>query len=121
MARRHSDKEFDQLQRLKHENQKLKRENAKLRKHLQRMDVDRYNQLQEYAQAEQSEENQKRLEKEIEKSWGCYQCGNGVLILKIINRRDGTFYYRSCNSCANRTKLQKYTDKVTGVKNEESD
>lgn len=105
-------KEFDQLQRFKSENRKLKRELSSLKKQLSRMDSEKYKDLRE--DIKEQEEEQK-LEKRLKSQWQCWECGKDHLRLRTFERRDGTFYYRVCNNCGHRTKMQKYHDKVIGI------
>lgn len=117
------DKEFTELQRLKHENQKLRRENGRLQKVLGRIDVDRFNNLKElvnlHAKEAKAEEDEKSLER-LKKKWTCYECGKGYLRLVIFPKWDGDYYYRKCSNvyCGHRTKAQRYSDKVEGIKEE---
>lgn len=109
------DKELDQLDRLKQENKKLKRELARYRKIVDRFDLDRYEHIKEILQ-----EEDKRLKhaefKKLEKAWRCHDCQAGILRLRVIDRRDGTYYNRVCDGCGKRTSFQRYTKNVKGVK-----
>ncbi len=109
---RYSDHENDLIDRLKRENAKLKEQISKLRKQLSRIDVDRYQNLKElvdrFEQAEVAEQKQSHKE-EIKKLWECFECRQDYLRMVTFERRDGVMYYRKCNSCGHRTKLQKLT------------
>ena len=104
-----TDKEFDLLDKLKHENAHLKRELKRARKMLDRYDV-----------AEESgliDENvivpsrKRKKEAELIKLWKCYACEIGVLkIMRIGNR-----YLRICTNCDKRTKSQIWDDSVKGI------
>ena len=123
MARnkKYNDKEFDLLQRLKYDNEKLKRQNKTLRKQLQRVDIDRYENLKNIIHkhcAEDLEEELKSEHKKLMKQWECRECEEGFLKLYTISRRDGVFYYRKCTECSNRTPTKPYTDKIEGIKDE---
>jgi hypothetical protein len=114
MTRKYCDREFDLLQKIKEENKRLKRELAALRKQISRLDIDRYENLKELVQKQYEED------KKIEKTdnldnhrWLCWNCKKDVLKLTILHRRDGEFYYRFCQNCKKRTKLQKYDKKNT--------
>jgi hypothetical protein len=122
MPRRHGDKELDQLQKLKYENDKLKRENSRLRKLIQRGQADQ-ELLHELMVQKDREEEVAQAEKIAENRWRCYQCAAGVMKIHLLQRLDGVFYYRCCSNaeCGHRTKLQKHTKDVQGVKHEEVD
>lgn len=112
-------KDYDQLDRLKHENQKLKREVARLRKELSKIDVDRHEHLKELVQQQYQEDmeaHKKSTKEELIKKWECFKCNIGYLRLIILNRLDGVFYFRRCTECAHKTRLKKYTEKVEGIK-----
>lgn len=102
--------EFDQLARLKYENKKLKRQIKQLRKVIDRLDLDRYNNVKrilEQNERLEKEEARRLLKEQLEKKWKCWDCNDGVLHRKEVLRRDGAFYYRLCDNCKKRTKLQK--------------
>lgn len=115
-----SHKELSEIQRLKHEIQKLKRENSRLQKVLERVDIERFNNLKELVQIQsreaRAEENAKSLEK-LKEKWTCFECGGGYLRLKIFPKWDGDYYYRACSNeeCGHKTKPQKYSENVEGV------
>lgn len=102
------DKEYDLLEKLKHENKKLKKEVTSLRKVIDRMDIERYENLRELVDQQREEEKRKRKERAKEKERQCYQCGKGHMQLHIFDRLDGVFYYRACTLCENRTRMKKY-------------
>lgn len=112
MARRkYSDREYDDLDRLKYENKKLKRQISALRKQISRLDIDRYNNVKELLEKQANEDMHEYIEKEkenAEKKWRCWTCGQGVLRPVRMHRRDGSFYYRKCDNekCDNRTKTK---------------
>lgn len=117
-ARKNCDKETSLEQRLKKENEKLKRQISKLRKVIDKLDIDRYNDLkeliasQEYENAiDQGMENNKAKEK----AWKCFDCQEGVLRIKRFENRTGMRYYRKCDMCRNRTKAKQWTKDVDGV------
>ena len=105
------DKEYDQLDKLKHENRRLKRQISQLRKLIDRFDLDRFEHVKELIE---SHEQQERLIKNLqkEKAWKCHDCGKGTLRLRTLDRRDGTFYNRVCDNCNKRTRLKRYTPDV---------
>lgn len=108
------DKEYDQLDRLKKKVKQLKRELSRYRKIVDRFELDRYDHVKEAL--DKTEDRIRKGEiKELEEAWKCHACGKGVLRLRVIDRRDGTFYNRICDSCGKRTKFQKYTKDVKGV------
>ena len=114
-----TDREFGREKRLSHENKKLKKEIAQLRKLLARVDLDRYSQvkdiIQEHYQEEKEQEGQDILDR-LKQEWKCYKCSNGYLEITLYTRRDGTYYYRKCYECDNRTKSQRYdAQNVKGI------
>lgn len=109
------DKEFDLVDRLKHENAKLKRELSKMKKLVQRADFERLDHLEKLV------DEQRKFDKTIRKDnararekWLCHDCGRGYMMPRIFRRRDGDFYYRMCNNeeCSNRTRMKKLTKDV---------
>lgn len=117
--RKYADGELDQLQRVRNENKKLKHQISQLRKQLARIDIDRFQNLKDLIDSQdrrEQEEAAKEREIQVKKQWECWDCRQDYLKLVILERRDGVFYYRHCENCKKRTKLQKYTDKVNGEK-----
>ena len=108
-----NDREFTKDDRLKKENEKLKREVARLRKIIDRLDLNntRFKNLKDLV-GQQVKETQD-VEK-TRKDWTCFECSRGVMKIHVIDRRDGTFYWRSCSDdkCGHRTKIQRYSEKV---------
>lgn len=127
MSRRkgkYSDREYDDLQRLKHENKKLKRQVSALRKQISRLDLDRYENLKDIVQKHYEAEEQDQFKKDLKKlkkEWECHVCREGFLKLYLINRRNEVVYYRKCTECDNRTSVKPYNSKVEGIKDEEID
>lgn len=123
--RNHGSKEFSEVQRIRKEIEKLKRENASLRKQLSRVDINRYNDIQELVnQNEMEERNQASRSKNLaylKEKWKCFKCGVGFLKIFLLPRRDGVFYFRRCStkSCPHRTKAQKYTTEIEGIQEED--
>lgn len=113
--RKYSDSENDRLQRLSNENKKLKQQIAQLRKQISRIDVDRFQNLKDLLDSQDREEQQEAAREHEAKLWECWDCKKDLLKLVVMERRDGVFYFRRC-SCGRRTKTQKYTDKVKGIK-----
>lgn len=105
-------KEWDALKRFKEENKRLKRENQQLRKQLDKLE--NYSNLRGLAR-QQYEENVKST-KSLAEKWACWQCGRGILRIIIVPQRDGEYYYRQCDHCTKRTKKQKYSKEVEGLK-----
>jgi hypothetical protein len=122
MGRRNGDKELDQLQRLKYENQKLKKENSRLRKLIQRGQADQ-DLLHELITKQNEESELEQKEKLLKNKWRCYECSEGVLKIHIMKRLDGIFYWRCCSNpeCGHKTKLQRYTKDVEGIKHESAE
>lgn len=121
---RRSGRELDLLDRLKNENKRLKQQVAQLRKLITKFDLDRYNDFKDVLEANERLEakfNKQEAKKELKRVWECWDCGEGILKLTILPRRDGTFYWRCCSNpeCGKRTKTQPYTNKVQGIRDEE--
>lgn len=114
--RRYADSEYDELQLLKRENKELKREVQKLRKQISRFDLDRFSSFKEaldHIDELEMEQAAKRRNLKVEANkWSCWTCKTGSLKLTVIERRDGVHYFRKCDNCSRRTKLQKYTSDV---------
>ena len=108
------DKELDLIHRLKHENDKLKKEVSRLRKEMDRLH-NRYQDLDEAV----NDQYEEVVKEDPKKKWQCHVCKEDYLRLIILNRPDGVHYFRKCGNlmCRNRTKIQKYHDKVEGIKN----
>lgn len=109
-------------QRLQIENDKLKRQLAQLRKQLARIDLDRHANLRDIVYKHyQQEEAERHAEKEREaleilmKEWQCNKCEVGHLEIVLLSKGDETHYFRKCNSCPHRTKLQRYSKNVRGI------
>lgn len=119
------DREYSKEQKLIHENRILKRHVASLRKELARVDLDRYKNLKstidEHYQEDSAhfETGQEMLDK-VKQQWKCHEPGcEGYLEIFTYNKVGDTWYYRICSSapqCKNRTKAQKYTLDVKGLK-----
>lgn len=115
---RRSDKELQEVQRLKLENQKLRKQIGSLRKQLSRIDIDRYTHLRDIIEAHEEEDDEfdsKVALKQLKSKWQCHDCGKDYLRLILVPRIDGTFYFRRCLSCGNKTRLKKYTPNVEGI------
>lgn len=109
-------------QRLQHENTKLKKLVAQLRKQIARVDLDRYSSVRDILNNYyQQEDAQKHAEKEAEsleqlkREWKCNCCEPGYLEILLITKINDLWYYRACNECTNRTKLQRYNKNVRGI------
>lgn len=112
------DGELRDNQRLKLENQKLKKQISSLRKQLSRIDIDRYQSLKDIIEAhdEQDEQFDTTIAlDDLKHKWECHKCSRDYLRLVIVPRVDGTFYFRRCPTCMNKTKLKKYTEDVEGI------
>lgn len=116
--RNYNHKEQDELQKLKRENDRLKKQVSSLRKQIARIDIDRYENLQDLIHKFDKTEAADIIAKQQqakEQKWKCFECGTGILRLKLIQRLDGIFYYRACDCCGNRTKTQKWDKSVEGI------
>lgn len=107
-------KEYDLVDRLKHENEKLKKQVASLRKIVSRVDLNRYEHLKELVEHQRQEQKkEEKQEGKKQQDRTCYHCGEGRMDMYIFNRRDGVHYYRACtNNCGNRTRMKKYSSDV---------
>jgi len=117
---RNYDKEYELLDKLKHENKKLKTEVKRLRKELDknRVHYDGIKDLLEQQAAEEIQVSTKESKEALLKRWKCHQCEFGIMKLIVIPRLDGPRYFRKCTECANKTKLKKYTEDVEGITDE---
>lgn len=112
-------KEYSREQRLSKENKHLKREIARLNKILARLDLDRYSTIkemvQEHTMADKAEKTQDLLES-LKAEWKCHKCEEGHLEIVVFSKLGNPWYFRSCNSCSNRTLSQVYdSSKVKGI------
>lgn len=119
---RRGEREFGREKKLAHENKRLKQQVSQLRKMLARVDLDRYSNLKEtiekHYQEEQAQQGQDILDK-VKKEWACHECEGGTLEIFLYTKVDSTWYYRICSNsprCKNRTKAQRYTPDVKGIK-----
>ena len=116
--RKYNKKEQDDLQRIKRENDKLKKQVSSLRKQLVKIDINRYENLQDLIHKFDKQEVEESLEKnkqDEEKRWKCFECEEGTLRLKVIERPNGIVYLRKCDNCVNKTKLKKWNKEVNGI------
>lgn len=109
-------------QRLQYENDKLKRMVSQLRKQLARVDLDRSANVrdivQKYYENEDREafaERERESLEALQREWQCAKCGDGYLEIILLNKMNTLHYYRKCNCCPHRTKLQPYTKQVRGI------
>lgn len=119
MSRKNHNKDADWSndRKLKEENKKLKKQISTLRKQLSRIDVDRYQNLQELVEAQEREDKEfhATVKKQDAKTrWKCFSCEEDYLRIIVLNRLDGVFYFRRCPSCSKKTKVQRYHDGVEG-------
>ena len=125
MGRKNHNKDSDwsDSKKLKEENKKLRRTVQSLRKQLSRIDVDRYQHLQELVEAQIKEDKQFHAEpkreskrEESKEKWRCFECEEDYLRILVFNRADGVHYFRRCPSCGNKTRMKRYHDGVQGIK-----
>lgn len=109
-------------QKLANENDRLKRLVAQLRKSLARLDLDRSADIREIVNKHyQQEDAQLHAEREqesleaLKRTWQCSKCPEGHLEIILLNKMNELHYFRKCNSCSNRTKLQRYSKDVRGI------
>ncbi len=117
---RNYDKEYDLIDKLKHENKQLKNDIKRLRKELDknRIHYEGIRDLLEQQAAEEAQTIKKQNKEELLKRWKCHKCDTGIMKLIILPRPDGPRYFRKCSDCENRTRLKKYTDDVEGITDE---
>lgn len=116
--RKMSGHDIELLERLKRENKSLKKQLARLQKQLNRIDLDRFQNLEEIVEAQYKEEkelHQKTKRDQLLEKWKCFHCDDGYIHLIVVNRPDGVYYFRRCRECGHKTKLQKYNENVEGV------
>lgn len=116
--RARSDKEYSEIQRLRRENDSLKKKIASIRKQLQRVDLDRYHNLKDIVAKHEREEELEQVESEQEilrKKWKCKKCNHGILEIILFTKLDQEWYYRQCTECDNRTRAQRFHEKVVGI------
>ena len=109
-----TDKEYDYIDKLKHENKKLKRELKAARKLLDRYQVAEQCGLFDGEKILPSKKRQK--EKNMYEQWKCHDCGKGTLKLIFI----GPFYFRRCDICNKTTKRKKIHNELLGIKQDGS-
>ena len=110
-----TDKELDKVDKIKHENSKLKRQVGQLRKEIENLQhmMAHYEKFKEYSKQRRIEAKKDKAEKKKDlKKWKCFECGEGHLEKIVVPRADGVFYFRSCNTCNNRTKMKKWHEGV---------
>lgn len=119
---RRGSKEFDLIDKLKHENRKLKRANDALHKQLARVDLAKFENLSKLVDKQRKESvAQESISKReaLKKKWICHSCQTDFLRLYIWDHPiKGLVYYRQC-SCGHKTKMKPYTDAVEGIKADE--
>lgn len=115
---RNYDKEWTRGQKYKKENEKLKRENAQLRKIIDRLDLSQHKYIRDaIASKEKLDKTEEKNTRTEEQAWQCWDCGKGVLRLKIFEIREGfSKYYRKCDCCPKRTKAKTLNSNVKGPK-----
>lgn len=112
------DKEWNELRRTKEENKKLRRQNNKLKKVIKNIDIQHYEFVQDLIESQESEDDnhtKKVTQEKLEENWKCHKCDNGIMRLITINRAGNPFYFRRCDSCDNKTKMQRFNEDVEGV------
>lgn len=119
---RRSSRDLDDLRSLKEKNRRLSQENRSLRREVQslrkqidKIDIDRHHDVQDLVQMYGDVKEEKERSQALRAKWSCHQCGRGTLLLTILNIPGQQRYYRHCNLCSHRTKVQVYTKEVEGV------
>ncbi len=119
---RRSPRDLDDLRSLKDKNRKLGQENkalrrevATLRKQISNLDVDRKYDVQDLIDAYDKTREHLDNRKELLNKWRCYECGRGHLLLTVLKTRVDSRYYRRCNLCAHKTRIQSYTEGIEGI------
>jgi len=111
-------KELDEILKLKRENQTLRRQMSKLQKQLSRISLDEHQHIKELLDSQEKEN--KELVEQVDKEkllrrWLCHKCKQDYIKLIVLHRPDGTYYFRRCPNCGNKTKIKKYNENVEGV------
>lgn len=121
-------KEYNDSQRLRHELDKAKETISRLRKQLQKVDVNRYQDIQDLIERRNEESDQvtqnDREQESLKSKWACHACNDGHLVIRELHRLDGVFYYRKCSNsktCQNRTKPKRWHKDVEGIKANEDE
>jgi len=113
------EKEYDELQRVRHENKQLKKALKRVRKQLDRIDMQQYYELKKLYKddnrATKEADSSYKTDKPDKEDWVCHDCGKGVLRLIVLPKAGETVYLRKCDNCSKRTKLQKWTPDIKGV------
>ena len=117
------EKEWSELEKYKAREKKYKREIARLRKIVQKLqDEHEMRGSLELVDVQRKEDKQiHETEKgiELKEKYKCFKCEEGVMVLSIFRRLDGTFYYRRCHVCGNKTRMKKHNNKVEGITSED--
>lgn len=114
--RRYSDSEHSEIQKLRQDNKRLKRDLVQLRKQLDRVDLDQFKNLKDLIDSQDREAHPQHAHQD--KDWTCWTCRTGTLRLRVLEKPGGAVYNRMCDNkaCRNKTKFQKFHDKVKGPK-----
>ncbi len=100
MARKgYSNKEQDQLQKLKLENKRLKKQISSLRKLVSRNDYQHYEDVKEMSETESVDKREELLNK-----WQCWDCKKGMLRYIPFSKMGIEHFIRKCDNCGKRTK-----------------
>lgn len=119
MANKEYNGEFTEIQRLKYENKKLRKQIGKLRKVISRVDFEHYQHVQELLEAQEREDiefTKKSKQDILREKWKCWDCNKGILKLIVIFKIGIPYYFRKCNNCNKKTKMQKYNEDVEGIR-----
>mgnify|MGYP001327511185 CR=1 FL=1 len=122
-ARQKQLKEYTTSQKLKQENRQLKREVKRLRK-IVSTQKDESIFLADTPDAASGEGTLHQAEQVAfidfkKKKWKCFKCGFGFLLLMVIRRMDGEFYFRKCDDCSHRTPMKRFHSKIEGLREDE--
>jgi predicted RNA-binding Zn-ribbon protein involved in translation (DUF1610 family) len=100
-------KEYDGLQRVRHENQELKKQIKQLRKRLARMSSDDCEAVKEL-QREQDFLEEQMVKQQEQPDFMCDKCGAKNSYKRVdVSRRDGRFYINKCLECGHKSKMTK--------------
>lgn len=110
------DKEYSEIQKVRHENQKLKKEVARLRNRLARMGETQFRDLADIMEEEAESQKKEVSKKENDRNgWECHSCSDGFLEINMYAKIGEIYYFRECNQCQKRTKSQRYHKEVKGI------
>ena len=119
------DRDYSEIEKYKSREKRYKKEIARLRKIVQKLqDEHEMKSILELVEVQAKEDKalygaSEKVAESVLKQWKCHSCNSGIMLLTIINRLDGVFYYRRCHECGHKTRMKKYHNEVKGIKKED--